>query len=174
MTDLNSLIIRREKPEDLSDIFRVNKEAFGRENEAALVDELRCHDALVLSLVAVRNGILCGHIAFNPVVVEGCSGCNGIALAPLAVLPASQRQGIGTRLIEVGLEECRRLGYQFVVLVGHPAYYPRFGFIQAKSQGLQCQYEAPDDAWMVLELQKGALTGKQGTVIFRPEFAAAV
>jgi len=174
MSNNNTLIIRREKPEDLPDIYRVNKEAFGRESEADLVDRLRSHGALVLSLVAVQSGEITGHIAFNPITLEGHIGCKGISLAPLAVLPSSQRKGIGARLVKKGLHECRRLGYEFVVLVGHPEYYPRFGFVRANSLGLRCEYDAPDAAWMVMELHKGALAGVLGKVSFRPEFAETV
>ncbi len=174
MSDKNPLTIRRERPADLPAVYRVNKEAFGRKSEADLVDKLRSHGALVLSLVAVLSGEITGHIAFNPISIEGYSSCKGISLAPLAVLPSSQRKGIGARLVNKGLQECRRLGYEFVVLVGHPDYYPRFGFIQANSLGLKCEFEAPDAAWMVLELRRGALEGIRGKVSFRPEFAETV
>jgi len=174
MFDKNTLIIRQEKPEDIPAIYRVNKAAFGRESEAVLVNKLRGRGALILSMVAVETNDIVGHIAFVPISIDGCPSGEGITLAPLAVLPACQRKGIGSKLVKAGLEECKRLGYRFVVLVGHPEYYPRFGFVQAKSRGLICEYEAPDPAWMVAELQESALTGKQGKVTFPPEFAEAV
>jgi len=86
-------------------------------------------------MVAVETNDIVGHIAFVPISIDGCPSGEGITLAPLAVLPACQRKGIGSRLVKAGLEECKRLGYRFVVLVGHPEYYPRFGFVQAKSRG---------------------------------------
>jgi putative acetyltransferase len=174
MDEKESVIIRPEKPEDPSAIFRVNKVAFGRESEAALVDKLRSRGALVISLVAVQDNEVIGHIAFVPINIDGSPTREGITLAPLAVLPTYQRKGVGIGLIKAGLTECRRLGYKFVVLVGHPDYYPQFGFIQAKSRGLICEYAAPDAAWMVLELHEGALSGKGGKVTFPPEFAEAV
>ena len=88
----------------------------------------------------------------------------------MAVLPAHQGKGIGSQLVRAGLEKCRSLGYEVVVVVGHPNYYPRFGFVTAKPKGLKCEFEVPDEAWMVLELREGALAGRQGTVKFQPEF----
>ena len=92
----------------------------------------------------------------------------------MAILPKHQRKGIGSRLVRAGLEECRHLGHEVVVLVGHPDYYPRFGFVPARPKGLECEFEVPDEAWMLLELQQGALAGKTGTVTFQPEFREAM
>jgi putative acetyltransferase len=126
---------------------------------------------LTISLVAVQDDKIVGHIAFSPVRVEAeNSSSEAIALAPMAVLPAYQRKGIGSQLVRSGLEECRHLGHEIVVVVGHPDYYPRFGFVPAKTKGLQCEFEVPDEAWMVLELRAGALAGRRGTVRFQPEF----
>jgi len=92
----------------------------------------------------------------------------------MAVLPAYQRKGIGGQLARAGLEECRRLGHEIILLVGHPDYYPRFGFVPARSKGIECEFEVPEEAWMILELREGALAGRQGTVRFQPEFKEAV
>ena len=166
--------IRPEAPEDVSAIHHVNKQAFGQEDEAKLIDRLRDRGVLAISLVAVQLGEIAGHIAFSPVRTEAeNSSFEAIALAPMAVLPAYQRKGIGSQLVRSGLEECRHLGHEIVVVVGHPNYYPRFEFVPAKTQGLQCEFEVPDEAWMVLELRAPALAGRRGTVRFQPEFKEA-
>lgn len=165
------LVIRPEKPEDIESIRNINRQAFGQENESKLVDKLRNRGVLTISLVAVRDSEVVGHIAFSPVVVESeTSGFAAIALAPMAVLPAYQRKGIGSQLVRAGLEECRRLGHEIVFLVGHPDYYPRFGFVPAKPKGVNCEFEVPEEAWMILELREGALAGRRGIVKFEPEF----
>jgi putative acetyltransferase len=168
------LIIRREAPEDINAIRHVNEQAFGRAVEADLVDQLRSRGVLTISLVAVQDGEIIGHIAFSPVAIEsGPSSFEAITLAPIAVLPAYQRQGIGSRLVRAGLEECHRLGHKIVVVLGHPEYYPRFGFTPGKPRGIGCEFEAPDEAWMVLELREGALAGRDGIAKFQPEFRDA-
>jgi putative acetyltransferase len=169
------LTIRPETPEDADSIGYVNEQAFGQESELELIAKLRKRGVLTISLVALRDGEVVGHIAFSPVVIEsGLSGFEAIALAPMAVLPAYQRQGIGGQLVQAGLEECRRLGHEIIVLVGHPDYYPRFGFVPARPKGIECEFEVPEEAWMILELREGALAGRQGTVKFQPEFKEAV
>ena len=164
-------VIRQEAPEDVSAIHHVNNQAFGQEDEAKLIDRLRNRGVLAISLVAEQNGEIVGHIAFSPVTVETeNSSFEAIALAPMAVLPAYQRKGIGSQLVRSGLDECRRLGHEIVVVAGHPDYYPRFAFVPAKTKGLQCEFEVPDEAWMALELRARALAGRRGTVRFQPEF----
>jgi putative acetyltransferase len=164
-------VIRPEKPEDIESIRNINKQAFGQDKESKLVDRLRNRGVLTISLVAVQDGEVVGHIAFSPVVVESVnSGFTAITLAPLAVSPAHQRNGIGSQLVGAGLEECRRLGHDIVFLVGHPNYYPRFGFVLAMPKGINCEFEVPEEAWMVLELTEGALAGRRGMVKFEPEF----
>ena len=165
------LTVRAEKPGDEARIRHVNEEAFCGEGEAEIVEKLRNRRVLTLSLVAVWNGEIVGHIAFSPVAVRTeSSGFEALALAPMAVLPAHQRKGIGSTLVRAGLEECRRLCHEILFVVGHPDYYPRFGFVPAKPRGLDCEFEVPDEAWMVLELREGALAGRRGTVSFQPEF----
>ncbi|CAN1212213.1 N-acetyltransferase domain-containing protein [Tumidithrix helvetica PCC 7403] len=163
--------VRAEKPEDVGAIRKVNMAAFGRESEANLVDRLR-GIASTLSFVALQSEQIVGHIFFSPVSVEGKSGENLfiLGLAPVAVLPNHQRQGIGSLLIKHSLKECDRLGCKAVVVLGHPEYYPRFGFIPAKEKGLRCEYTVPDEAFMVLELASGALEGCSGTIKYRSEF----
>ena len=168
-------IIRTEKPEDEVAIRHVNEEAFGQKAEAEIVDKLRNRNVVALSLVAAQADQVVGHILFSPVTVETeLSSFEAIALAPMAVLPAYQRKGIGSQLIRAGLKECRRLGHEILVVLGHPDYYPRFGFIPAKAKGIACEFEVPEEAWMILELRKGALAGRRGVVKFQPEFSEAM
>ncbi|MBD1887239.1 GNAT family N-acetyltransferase [Microcoleus vaginatus] len=166
------MYIRTEKPEDLEGVRQVNIAAFGRENEANLVDRLR-GIASTFSLVALPSDRIVGHICFSPVVVEGkcSSNLSILGLAPVAVLPEYQRQGIGTLLIQHGLEECRRSGFQAVVVLGHPDFYSRFGFIPASRKSLKSEYDVPDEAFMVLELESGTLQDCSGTVKYRSEFS---
>ena len=163
-------IIRPERPEDSSQIRHVNELAFGQPAEADLVDKLRKTCAEALSLVAEDGGAVVGHILFTPVVVEGRLG-SGMGLAPMAVLPARQRQGIGSQLVRRGLDILRERGCPFVVVVGHPEYYPRFGFEPASKHGLVSQWEGmPDAAFMVLVLNGHAMVGASGVARYRDEF----
>ncbi|MBE9186275.1 N-acetyltransferase [Microcoleus sp. LEGE 07076] len=163
--------IRPEKPEDVEAVRSVNVAAFGRENEANLVDRLR-GIASTFSFVAVQSDRIVGHSLFSLVAVEGkCSSkLSVLGLAPVAVLPDYQRQGIGTLLIREGLKECARSGFEAVVVLGDPDFYSRFGFVPASSKNLGCEYDVPDEAFMVLELESGALQDCSGTVKYRSEF----
>jgi putative acetyltransferase len=169
------LTIRPETTDDRDDIHHVNEEAFGQKSEAELVEKLRNRGMLAISLVALSDGHVVGHITFSPVTVKSeNSRFQATALGPMAVLPSYQRKGIGSQLVPVGLEECRNLGNDVVVLVGHPDYYLRFGFAPARSRGIECEFEVPDEAWMLFELREGALADRRGTVTFRPEFREAM
>jgi putative acetyltransferase len=168
---MENVTIRAEVPEDRAAVWRVNKLAFGQAGEADLVDALRDVGAAAVSLVAVEGNQVIGHILFSPVAVEGGDGPAALGLAPMAVLPERQRRGVGSLLVRQGLEACRRLGAGLVVVVGHPEYYPRFGFVPAKAHGLRCEYPVPDEVFMVRELRPGALDGLAGLVKYRPEFA---
>jgi putative acetyltransferase len=165
------LAIRQEISEDIDAISELNKQAFGSNSEANLVDKLRNRQAIVISLVAVLGNKIVGHILFSQVIIEGEQGnFNAIGLAPMSVLPAYQKMSIGSQLIESGTEEIRRLGYEIIVVLGHPNYYPRFGFIRADQRGIKWEHEAPLEAFMILELHEGALRGRRGVVKFQPEF----
>jgi putative acetyltransferase len=163
--------IRAENPEDIKGIRQVITAAFGRKNEADLVDQLRRVPS-TFSFVAVETGQVVGHIFFSPIEIEG--ECRKdlliLGLAPLAVKPDRQRQGIGSSLIQHGLVACQRSHYQAIAVLGHPTYYPRFGFVPAKQKGLGCEYNVPDEVFMVLELEVGALQGCSGIIKYRPEF----
>lgn len=163
--------IRAEKNEDLASIRQVNIAAFGRDNEANLVDKLR-NVPSTFSFVAVTDSKIVGHIFFSPVTLEPKPTRDMLilGLAPLAVLPEYQRQGIGSLLIQSSLQQCQQIGCSAVVVLGHPEYYPRFGFVIASKKGLKCEYSVPDEAFMVLELKNEALRDYRGVVKYRSEF----
>jgi putative acetyltransferase len=167
--------IRRELHEDVSQVRTVNELAFGRPTEADLVDRLRKTCPEALSLVA-DDGIVVGHILFTPVVVESPRHTVvGMGLAPLAVLPDHQRQGIGTRLVERGLALLRERGCAFVVVVGDVRYYGRFGFAPAAECGLACPWEGvPAEAFMATIMDARAMDRVAGVARYRVEFDEAI
>jgi putative acetyltransferase len=165
------ITIRLERPEDVPRVRRVNELAFGQPAEADLVEGLRQACPASLSLVAEDDAVV-GHILFTSVVVESVGrSVLGMGLAPMAVLPDRQRQGIGSQLVTRGLEILRERGCPFVVVVGHPEYYPRFGFEPASGHGLASQFQdVPDAAFMVLVLDAHAMAGVSGVAKYREEF----
>jgi putative acetyltransferase len=163
--------IRLENPADAPEVRRVVEAAFGQSAEADLVEALRREARPYFSLVAVRGGELVGHIAFSPVTIGSESPSDGVGLAPMAVLPRFQRQGIGSRLVRAGLLECERAGRRVVVVLGHPGFYPRFGFVPASPAGLRSEYPVSDEHFMVLELAPGALQARSGLVRYHPAFS---
>jgi len=165
------VVVRREEPRDIPAVRYVNERAFGRPAEANLVDALRGRQKVTLSLVAVQDDQVLGHILFSPITIEaGEKVFHAVGLAPMAVLPERQRQGIGSLLVRIGLAECRKAGYECVVVLGHPEYYPRFGFVPASKYGMTCEYDVPDEVFMAIELREGALLGRAGTAKYQPEF----
>lgn len=164
------VIVRFERRGDIRGIRRINLAAFPGEAEANLVDALRERGKLLLSLVAVENRVLTGHIAFSRVTVQEKPGVYGLGLGPMAVLPERQRKGTGSALVRAGLEQCAALGCRFVVVLGHPHYYPRFGFRPAGQFGIHCRWQVPEDVFMVMEVQQGALAGVRGLACYEPEF----
>ncbi len=165
--------IRPEQPDDYAAIDEVNRLAFGQEAEGRLVATLREADDFdpALSLVAVRDDRVVGHILFSPIAIETEGGdVPAIALAPMAVLPDYQRRGIGSELVREGLEACRRQGHRVVVVLGHPAFYPRFGFTPAIGNGIRCPFDVPDEAFMAMALTPGGLDGIKGVVRYPPAF----
>jgi putative acetyltransferase len=166
-------IIRPESPDDLRAIRDVNLSAFETEVEATLVDALREKAQPIVSLVAVSESVVVGHILFSPVTLSSQPGLPIMGLAPMAVVPERQRQGIGSDLVRAGIDECRAAGCVAVVVLGHAGYYPRFGFTPASRFGLVSEYDVPDEVFMALELASGVLRGNAGTIRYHPAFGAA-
>jgi putative acetyltransferase len=167
------MIIRPERPDDLRSVHTVNEAAFGSATEATLVDRLRVETAPIVSLVADDDGTILGHILFSPVTLRGRPELHLMGLAPMAVLPNHQRRGIGSGLARAGLDACRQLGCDAVVVLGHPEYYPRFGFVPASRFGLRSEYDVPDKVFMALELRPASLGAGGGTIRYHPAFAIA-
>ncbi len=168
---------RVERPADIAAVREANDRAFGRVAEGAVVDQLRAACPDVLSLVAAEDGDILGHAFFSPVVVTrgGSVIREGTGLGPLAVLPERQRQGIGSMLVRAGLDIMRDRGCPFVLVIGHPTYYPKFGFTLASGRGLVSQWDnVPDEAFMVLVLDERAMVGVSGVARYRSEFDQAV
>lgn len=166
------ITIRAESAEHHAAIRRVVELAFGEPNEAELVDALRKHAHPHISLVALIDSEVVGHILFSPVSIESEGDAfAAMGLAPMAVLPDYQNKGIGTELVWAGLRECKLLGHEVVVVLGHPEYYPRFGFVPAAKKGIRSEYDVPDEVFMVAELTPGALRGRKGLVKYHSEFS---
>lgn len=162
-------IIRCEYPDDLSRVRVINQSAFGRADEADLVDQLREQGDVLLSLVAEVERRAVGHILFSRMFIDTAGGARpAVALAPMAVLPSHQRQGVGGSLIRRGLELLRDGGEQIVIVLGHPEYYERFGFSCGKARMLESPF--PPEAYMALELWPDALDGVRGRVRYPAAF----
>lgn len=162
--------VRAETPGDAAAIHALNLAAFGSDAEARLVDALRANGGLSVSLVAILEGAVVGHIAFSPVTIASeAHVVRGVGLAPMAVAPTHQRRGIGGRLIEEGLRGLRAMGVPFCVVLGHAAYYPRHGFERASARGIRWEKPAPEDVFFVQEITPGGLRGVSGVARYRPE-----
>lgn len=182
LTDLlvkfgDSLHIRAEKPGDVAGIREVEVGAFGREQEADLVDLARSRGKVTISLVAEQEGMIAGHVLFTPVTLDPArkdpGAAKGLGLGPIAVQPELQRTGIGGRLVRAGLEQATQAGYGFVVLLGDPRYYSRFGFVPGRDLGLTSAY-GDGGEFQVKELVRGSLGKLGGRVRYIPEFAETV
>jgi len=162
------LEIREELPDDIPSIYDVNNRAFGHTQEAHIVDALRSNGAVLLSLVATLNGHVAGHILYSPASVEATAGA---ALGPMAVLPAHQRHGIGTKLVEAGNRYMKDAGWPFIIVLGHPHFYPRFGFRPGSTRGITCEWDVPDDVFMLLVLDEQKMQNVSGLAKYRDEFS---
>jgi putative acetyltransferase len=166
------MTIRLEMDSDIALIYEINLLAFRQRPEADLVNELRKNRKLIVSLVTERDERIVGHIAFSRVSAENAPEVFIAGLAPLAVLPELQGRGIGSMLVREGIEACRKMNVEGIVVLGHPDFYPRFGFQPASRFGLRCVYDAPDEAFMALELKDGTLSRYAGLIRYAPEFGA--
>jgi len=168
-----SVIVRPEKTSDHAAVYEINRRAFGRKEEARLVEAVR--NRARISLVAEEDGSVVGHILFSTVTVtEGDEVREALALGPMAVLPESQRRGVGGKMVRAGLEACRDEGADVVFVLGHPGYYPRFGFRPLAGTRLHCKYVPEGSpAFMAVELRPGALEEISGRVDYLGEFDAA-
>jgi putative acetyltransferase len=163
------IVIRPETETDHEAIRRVNRVAFEQEDEARLVDELRRGGYVRLSLVAEMDDEIVGHILFSELsLVTSCGVMPALSLAPMAVTPEHQRRGIGSELVRRGLATCRDQGAGIVIVVGHPEFYPRFGFSAELARPLRSPFSG--DVWMAAELSPGALDGVSATVQYPPPF----
>jgi putative acetyltransferase len=171
-----SVEIRPEGPEDYAAIYELNRAAFGQEAESILVEKIRRSPDFIpeLSLVAVHDRRIVGHVLFSRIRVRIQDRPEQeraiLSLAPMAVHPEFQSRGIGSTLVRRGLEIARDLGHKAVVVVGHPDYYPRFGFTPARARGLEAPFPVPDEAFMILELEPHGLDGLRGTLVYPPAF----
>ncbi|SFA90966.1 MULTISPECIES: GNAT family N-acetyltransferase [unclassified Bacillus (in: firmicutes)] len=156
------------------EVAKVNTLAFGKENEAALVNGIRNSKEFIpeLSLVAVdENDQVVGHILFSKIYITSHGEkLESVALAPMAVLPTHQGKGIGSTLVQFGLRRCAELGYEHVIVLGHPNFYPKFGFERASKYGIMPPFPVPDEVFMAIELVPGGLSGFSGTVAYPGAF----
>lgn len=164
--------IRAERESDYEAISKLNERVFPSAVEARLVERLRETAQPFISLVAIEENELLGHIVFSPVTLFDDPSVKLMGLAPMAVTPTHQCQGIGSALVEAGLQRCRLNGSLAVVVLGHPEYYPRFGFEPAVDRGLCSEYDVPADTFLILELEPGGLKGNTGMVQYHPVFSS--
>ncbi len=162
--------IRMESKGDKAGVYAVNVSTFKTSSEADLVDILRKVPQPDISLVAEEDGNIVGHIMFSPLSLTGHPDLNIMALAPMAVMPEHQKKGIGSAMVREGLEQCRQRGVAAVIVLGHPEYYPRFGFVPASRFGIDSIYQVPEGVFMAMELNPDALLGKSGRVLYPAAF----
>ncbi len=162
-------MIRKAEAADLPAIRKIHDAAFGGPGEGRLVADLAADGLDTLSLVAIEDEAVVGHVLFSPLLVEvDGKAIRALALAPLGIAPAYQRRGIGQLLARAGLAEARALGWDAVIVLGHPEYYGKFGFRAALTAGFKAPFQGP--AFMGLELRAGALSGEKGRIIYPVSF----
>ena len=163
--------IREEEITDAKTIWDINVDAFESEAEANLVNALRKSGCTFISLVAETDNKAVGHILFTPVELTGTKNkLKIIGLAPMAVLRQYQNKSIGSKLVKTGIEHCQSKGYDAVVVLGHPNYYPKFGFVPSVTYGIKSEYEVPDEVFMILELVPNSLKDHQGIIKYHELF----
>lgn len=172
--------IRQERESDYESTERVVQTAFaateqGVQNEHKLVSRIRKLDIFIpeLSLVAADedNNTILGHILLSKVFIgHGNQKTRSLALAPVSVLPDCQNKGIGKSLILKALEKAKELGFQSAIVLGHPEYYPKFGFRQSSRWQIKAPFEVPEEALMVIELQEGSLDNASGVIEYPSVF----
>ena len=163
--------IREEQSQDIKAIREVNIRAFDQNQEADLVDKLRQNCDVLFSLVALMQNQVVGHILFSPATIESPQRkVHGMALAPMAVLPEYQRQGIGSKLVLNGIEKLRKLQCPFIIVLGHAEYYPRFDFEPASRYGIRSEWEVEDEVFMIMLLNEPEMNRISGVAKYRPEF----
>jgi len=170
---ISSVKIEVEQPEDIEAIHEINERAFGRSGEADVIDQLRQTSPVFLSYVARMEGRMVGHVLFTPanIVQEDDWTISGLGLAPLAVAPEYQGLGIGSALCREGLKRISMEDFPFVIVLGHPGYYPRFGFEPANLYGITCSYhDVPEDCFMIRILNPQKMVGVSGVAYYRQEF----
>jgi len=158
------MIVRPERTSDRDAIFGVHSAAFPTPAEANLVNVLREAVEPIVSLVADAEGDLVGHILFTPVKLSGQDRLRLMGLAPMAVTPTRQGCGTGSALVTAGIAACRESGVNGLVVLGHPGYYPRFGFTAASRFGIDSEYDVPDDVFMAMELIAGVFKNRTGRI----------
>ncbi len=172
---LKEVIVREEQPDDIPAIREVNNLAFGQSQEASIIDALRENCPEIMSLVAIYHNKIIGHILFSPAEIKTEDrSITGMGLAPMCVLPEYQRRGVGSTLVRTGVFSLRARSCPFMIVLGYPQFYTRFGFEQAGTHHIQSEWDVPDEAFMIMIFDEVALRGVQGTARYRPEFAAAM
>ena len=165
--------VRPETPADCNAAWNVNRQAFGQDDEGVLVIALQRGGYTAVSLVAEADGIIVGHILFSRIEIRTSTGViPALSLAPMAVLPDHQNQGIGSELVRRGLKECAASGHRIVIVLGHAKFYPRFGFSAKLAEPLSSPFGG-GESWMALELVPGSLKDVAGLVEYSPPFMAA-
>jgi len=167
------ITLRKEEAKDFQNIAMVNDVAFGRKAESKLIDTLRNTKEFIpdLSAIAEVDGKVIGHILFYPITInEGEKKHISLALAPMSIIPAFHKKSIGKLLVIYGLQAAKNLGHKSVIVLGHPSYYPKFGFEPASKWNIKSPFPAPDEAFLAIELEKGSLEKVAGTVVYPKAF----
>jgi putative acetyltransferase len=171
-----NILIRSETVIDFYSIAQVNDIAFGGKSESELISKLRNTQNFIteFSIIAEIDENIIGHILFYPINIETKTGLiPTVALAPMSVLPKYQNKGVGTKLVQYGLQKCKERGFESVTVLGHANYYPKFGFEPASKWGIYSDFDVADEVFMSMELKEDALVKVAGKVIYPKEYLEA-